>query len=138
VTRPGGYVLKLAPEALDAHRFEQLVDDARDVEPRDAAAMLRDALALWRGPPLADFTYRSAIHALACRTLGIRHLRTRPRRPQTNGRQNGSFARCWAAEPTARSTARAENAPRPLTAGYGPTTIAADTQASGARQPSPA
>jgi transposase InsO family protein len=29
--------------------------------------------------------YRSAIHALACRTLGIRHLRTRPRRPQTNG-----------------------------------------------------
>jgi DNA-binding SARP family transcriptional activator len=86
VTRPGGYVLKLAPEALDAHRFEQLVDDARDAEPRDAAAMLRDALALWRGPPLADFTYRSAIHALACRTLGIRHLRTRPRRPQTNGK----------------------------------------------------
>jgi transposase InsO family protein len=30
--------------------------------------------------------YRSAIHALACRTLGIRHLRTRPRRPQTNGK----------------------------------------------------
>jgi transposase InsO family protein len=30
--------------------------------------------------------YISAIHALACRTLGIRHLRTRPRRPQTNGK----------------------------------------------------
>jgi len=30
--------------------------------------------------------YRSAIHALACRTLGVRHLRTRPRRPQTNGK----------------------------------------------------
>ena len=30
--------------------------------------------------------YRSAIHALACHTLGIRHLRTRPRRPQTNGK----------------------------------------------------
>ena len=30
--------------------------------------------------------YRSAIHALACRQLGIRHLRTRPRRPQTNGK----------------------------------------------------
>jgi transposase InsO family protein len=29
--------------------------------------------------------YCSAIHALACRTLGIRHLRTRPRRPQING-----------------------------------------------------
>jgi transposase InsO family protein len=30
--------------------------------------------------------YRSAIHALACKALGIRHLRTRPRRPQTNGK----------------------------------------------------
>jgi transposase InsO family protein len=30
--------------------------------------------------------YRSTIHALACRALGIRHLRTRPHRPQTNGK----------------------------------------------------
>jgi transposase InsO family protein len=30
--------------------------------------------------------YRSAIHALACRTLGVRHLRTRAYRPQTNGK----------------------------------------------------
>jgi transposase InsO family protein len=30
--------------------------------------------------------YRSAVHAIACRALGIRHLRTRPRRPQTNGK----------------------------------------------------
>ena len=30
--------------------------------------------------------YRATIHAIACRTLGIRHLRTRPRRPQTNGK----------------------------------------------------
>ena len=30
--------------------------------------------------------YRAAIHALACKALGIRHLRTRPRRPQTNGK----------------------------------------------------
>ena len=30
--------------------------------------------------------YRATIHALACRTLGIRHLHTRPRRPQTNGK----------------------------------------------------
>ena len=30
--------------------------------------------------------YRSTIHALACRALGVRHLRTRPRRPQTNGK----------------------------------------------------
>jgi transposase InsO family protein len=30
--------------------------------------------------------YRSTIHAIACRTLGVRHLRTRPHRPQTNGK----------------------------------------------------
>ncbi|HZS24451.1 MAG TPA: IS481 family transposase [Gaiellaceae bacterium] len=30
--------------------------------------------------------YRATIHALACKLLGIRHLRTRPRRPQTNGK----------------------------------------------------
>ena len=30
--------------------------------------------------------YISTIHAVACRALGIRHLRTRPRRPQTNGK----------------------------------------------------
>jgi transposase InsO family protein len=30
--------------------------------------------------------YRSTLHAIACKTLGIRHLRTRPYRPQTNGK----------------------------------------------------
>ena len=30
--------------------------------------------------------YRSAVHAIACQALGVRHLRTRPRRPQTNGK----------------------------------------------------
>jgi transposase InsO family protein len=30
--------------------------------------------------------YRSTIHAFACRTLGLRHLRTRPYRPRTNGK----------------------------------------------------
>jgi transposase InsO family protein len=30
--------------------------------------------------------YRAAVHAIACRTLGIKHLRTRPYRPRTNGK----------------------------------------------------
>ena len=57
LTRPSGYVLRLAPGELDAERFEQLVEQARDAEPRAAAEKLREALALWRGPALADFAY---------------------------------------------------------------------------------
>ena len=30
--------------------------------------------------------YRSTVHAIACRALGLRHLRTRPYRPRTNGK----------------------------------------------------
>jgi hypothetical protein len=30
--------------------------------------------------------YRSAVHAIACRTLGLRRLRTKPHRPKTNGK----------------------------------------------------
>jgi transposase InsO family protein len=30
--------------------------------------------------------YRSSVHAIACRTLGIRHLRTRPYHPKTNAK----------------------------------------------------
>lgn len=31
-------------------------------------------------------SYRSTVHALACQRLGLRHLRTRPYRPRTNGK----------------------------------------------------
>ena len=41
--------------------------------------------------------YRSTIHAIACRALAIRHLRTRPRRPQTNGKAE-RFIRTMLAE----------------------------------------
>ncbi len=58
VTRPPGYVLETAPEETDLDRFEHLVDEARQAgasgEPAAAAAALRRALALWRGPPLSD------------------------------------------------------------------------------------
>jgi DNA-binding SARP family transcriptional activator len=37
LTRPGGYVLQVAPGQLDVHRFEQLVEEAREAEPREAA-----------------------------------------------------------------------------------------------------
>jgi transposase InsO family protein len=56
--------------------------------------------------------YHSTVHAIACRTLAIRHLRTRPYRPHTNGKAErfASSARCSAAGHTARSTATAANA----------------------------
>ena len=54
VTRPPGYTLEIEPDQLDLTRFERLVDEARQLPPAEAATSLRDALALWRGPPLAD------------------------------------------------------------------------------------
>ena len=39
----GGYRLKVAPGDLDAHRFEELLAEARPLEPAPAAAKLREA-----------------------------------------------------------------------------------------------
>ena len=56
-----GYVLELDPERVDAHRFARLAQEGRAaLEGGDAASAevaLREALALWRGPALADFLY---------------------------------------------------------------------------------
>jgi predicted ATPase/DNA-binding SARP family transcriptional activator/tetratricopeptide (TPR) repeat protein len=55
--RPPGYLLQLDGEAVDERRFSALVERASaDGDPRGRATLLADALALWRGPPLADFT----------------------------------------------------------------------------------
>jgi DNA-binding SARP family transcriptional activator len=53
-TRPPGYLLAADPEDVDARRFERLVAEGCRLEPEQAAATLRNALALWRGPALAD------------------------------------------------------------------------------------
>ncbi len=57
LTQAPGYELRLEPGQLDLHRFECLVAEARVAEAATAARKLREALALWRGPPLADFAY---------------------------------------------------------------------------------
>jgi transposase InsO family protein len=59
-----------------------------------AVGFLRRAVAFYRRHGITvesvmtdnGSAYRSAIHSLACRALGLRHLRTRPYRPQTNGK----------------------------------------------------
>jgi DNA-binding SARP family transcriptional activator len=58
-TRPPGYVLRVARDQTDLGRFEQLVERARGLAAAERAEALRDALALWRGPPLADFRYET-------------------------------------------------------------------------------
>jgi transposase InsO family protein len=65
-----------------------------DQKASTAAGFLRRAVAFYRRHGITiervitdnGGCYRATIHALACRALGIRHLRTRPYRPQTNGK----------------------------------------------------
>jgi DNA-binding SARP family transcriptional activator len=58
VTRSGSYLLDVSPEQIDAALFERLTAEARATEAADARVeKLREALALWRGPPLADLAY---------------------------------------------------------------------------------
>jgi DNA-binding SARP family transcriptional activator len=61
LTEPGGYELRIERAALDLHRFEALVEEGGAALARGEAAraadQLRAALALWRGPALAEFVY---------------------------------------------------------------------------------
>jgi predicted ATPase/DNA-binding SARP family transcriptional activator len=75
-TRSPGYAVRVAPDELDVHRFERLVEEGRSLLARDLAAdasqRLRDALSLWRGPALADFAYESFAQAPIARLEEIR------------------------------------------------------------------
>ena len=71
--------------------YVEVLDDEKATT---ALGFLRRAIAHYRGYGITveqlitdnGSAYRSTIHAIACRALGIRHLRTRPYRPQTNGK----------------------------------------------------
>ncbi|MFH9350381.1 hypothetical protein [Kitasatospora sp. NPDC017646] len=82
-TRAPGYALRADPDMIDAHRLERLLDRAR-AEPVDGAAvpLLREAVALRRGPALAD------CGSTALRESGPARLHRRHRRraaPETTG-----------------------------------------------------
>jgi transposase InsO family protein len=70
------------------------VEVLNDERPATAIAFLKRAIAFFDRHGLTvervltdnGNPYRSTLHAIACRALGIRHLRTRPYRPQTNGK----------------------------------------------------
>ena len=61
LTRSGGYVLEVEPDAIDSARFERLLDEGRRAnaagEPAGALRSLEPALALWRGQALAEVAY---------------------------------------------------------------------------------
>jgi DNA-binding SARP family transcriptional activator len=82
-TRAPGYLLRVAPDEVDAQLFEALVRDGRRAlaakEPERAAGLLAEALALWHGSALADVPRTQLIEAEASRLdeqkLGAAELR---------------------------------------------------------------
>jgi DNA-binding SARP family transcriptional activator len=77
VTRGHGYLLQAARGQLDVDQFEALVEAGRTAfgegDACRASTRLREGLALWRGPPLADFAYEPFAQAEAAR-LGEERL----------------------------------------------------------------
>jgi predicted ATPase/DNA-binding SARP family transcriptional activator len=75
-TTSAGYVLRVGPGELDAERFEALVGDGQAVraagDPERAARMLREALALWRGPALHGIELDAAARPAVLRLEELR------------------------------------------------------------------
>jgi transposase InsO family protein len=80
--------------AIDDATRLAYVEVLRDEKATTAIGFLRRAVAFYASHGITverlltdnGSPYRSSIHAIACRTLRIKHLRTRPYRPQTNGK----------------------------------------------------
>jgi class 3 adenylate cyclase/tetratricopeptide (TPR) repeat protein len=66
VTRAPGYLLAIEPDEVDAHCFERTVREAQSAE------TLREALALWRGPPLADLEFEPFAQSAIARLEEVR------------------------------------------------------------------
>jgi DNA-binding SARP family transcriptional activator len=79
LTQSPGYVLKLDDEQLDLRRFESLVASSSEEPPEVAADRLREALALWRGPVLSEFTYEDFAQAAIARLEELRLSATEKR-----------------------------------------------------------
>ena len=75
-TRPPGYVLRVRSGETDLARFESLAAEATQArtsgDAGSAANLLREALALWRGPALADLQYETFAQAAAERLEELR------------------------------------------------------------------
>jgi DNA-binding SARP family transcriptional activator len=75
-THDPGYLLRIEHDSLDLHRFERLVSDGTELLERgraeDAAVLLRESLALWRGPALANVAEEGVLSQAAARLDELR------------------------------------------------------------------
>jgi predicted ATPase/DNA-binding SARP family transcriptional activator len=55
VRKPSGYMIQVAPAEVDSAEFQRLVEESRAAPPDQVEDRLTRALAMWRGPALADF-----------------------------------------------------------------------------------
>jgi len=136
------YVHVCVDDATRLAYAEVLVDEKADT----AAAFLTRAVAFYAAHGITvegvmtdnGSAYRSILHQAACHALKLRHLRTRPYRPQTNGKAERFTRTLLDGWPTARSTPPQQNAHEHSLAGSS-TTIADDhTAASATSRPSDA
>jgi predicted ATPase/DNA-binding SARP family transcriptional activator len=74
VTRPTGYELQIERDAVDALRFEQLVEHARNAAPESSVTSLVGALALWRGAALTGVPDSGVLDARRSRLEEHRRL----------------------------------------------------------------
>ena len=72
VTREPGYLIRVGPNDFDLLRFERLAEEAQHAPPEAAAELLREALALWRGPPLVDLAGDPFVQAEILRLQELR------------------------------------------------------------------
>ena len=117
-TRSGNEYVHIAVDDYSRLAYAEVLPDQKAVT---AVGFLRRAVRFYRSlriavpcllSPTTAGAYVGTIHALACRHLGIKHLRTRPYRPQTNGKAERFIRTLLSGWPTG-TIARFTNAPQP-------------------------
>jgi transposase InsO family protein len=118
---PAGLGWEAVHVAVDDYSRLAYVEVLDDEKATSAIAFLQRAISFYATHGITvqrvmtdnGSAYRSHAHRLACQQLGVRHLRTQPYRPRTNGKAERfiqTLTRRWA---TGAPTPQAHNAPQP-------------------------
>jgi transposase InsO family protein len=130
--------------AIDDHSRLAYAEVLTDEKAVTATGFLQRALEFFAGYGITvervmtdnGSPYVSHLHAQLCRQLGLKHLRTQPYRPRTNGKEsNASSKPCYANGPTARSSKPAITAPAHSSPGSSITTSPDPTAPSATSHP---